>query len=67
MGRLAQLLNQIVQSIHVLFLNGAIALEPLVQMAKPIPAQPEKDAGWRGFTSTSRAAFSSRRCFDASG
>ena len=42
MGRLAQLLNQAAQLIHALFPDGAIALESLVQIAKPIPPQPVK-------------------------
>ena len=41
-GRLVHLLNQVVQLFHALFPDGAIALEPLVQVAKPIPAQPVK-------------------------
>ena len=38
----AQLLNQLVQLFHALSPDGAIVLEPFVQIAKPIPAQPVK-------------------------
>src|SRR5213076_2109160 len=42
LGRLAQLQNELVELIHALFPDGAIAKEPFVQIAKPIPAEPIK-------------------------
>jgi hypothetical protein len=37
-----QFLNQLIQLFHALSPDGAIVLEPFVQIAKPIPAQPVK-------------------------